>query len=462
MGSDTDLVSSLADSLLTTTGLDGTPDDLELHGAIGALPSSFRVEDGAAAHVVALHGAVRQLCERIDATACPTGPIVADRQLIADAFRSERLCVHTVEASLWDDWSGHFTTADGHVQFHTNFAHHRRAIGAVLELELDASRDDVAAATAEWAGDDLDSAVTEAGGISAVLRSLDEWSMHEHAGEQQNVVGVESFDTARRRWTGSMDSRRPLGGLRVVDCTRIIAGPVAARVLASLGADVLRIGAGHLPVVDAALPDTTLGKRFGHLDLRDAEARRRFADLIATADVIIDGYRPGALASHEFGRDEIRSFNPSIVHVDLSAFGMTGPWAGRRGFDSITQTATGIVDAETQVFGAASPRPLPCQFLDHGAGHLLALGTIAALTTSDGGAAVTTSLLAVRNWLVGLGRIEPPPASDLTGRWLDTRDSAFGPITHVKPVLATEQQWDVRWDVGPSRPGSDAPVWRQN
>ncbi len=451
-------VANVADGLLEAIGIERRR-SIEIDRPPVFFASSFRVEEAAAALVASLHAAIDHLLETLG-HAPPDHPTRLRRSLVADAFRSERLCVHTVDAPLWDNWSGHVRSADGFVQYHTNFAHHRRAVADTFGLPIDAPRADLEAATARVTSEEIDRRLTDSGGIVAVMRTLDEWDQHPHAIEEHQLLTVAPpvSSTSTRRWQGPSNPRRPLDGLRVVDCTRIIAGPVASRLLGSLGADVVRIGSPHLPVVDAALPDTTLGKRFAHLDLRDTDDHDCFGELISSADVVIDGYRPGALDGQGFGRHAIRAIAPHIVHVDLSAFGTHGAWAGRRGFDSITQTATGIVDAETAAFRADTPKPLPCQFLDHGAGHLLALGTIAALA-AGGGADVTTSLLAVRNWLVSLGRTEPgsiETSSDESN--LETRTSPYGPVTHVHPVLATEPGWDVSWDVA-SLPGADTPEW---
>ncbi|MEM9134125.1 MAG: CoA transferase [Actinomycetota bacterium] len=245
----------------------------------------------------------------------------------------------------------------------------------------------------------------------------------------------------------------------------MIAGPVCARTLAAFGADVLRVGAAGLPVVESILPDTTLGKRFADADITTEVGRRALLDLAAEADVVVTGFRPGALAARGLGPDDLLAVNPSLVLAELSAFGADGPWGGRRGFDSITQTATGIVAAEMAAFGADGARPLPCQLLDHGSGFLLALGVMAAMlrpAEEGGGQRVDATLLTTRLWLEGLGAGGLETDMELTEerieRFTVLRDTPVGPMRHaVHP--GTIEGLDTTWHVGPAAPGADPLVW---
>ena len=171
----------------------------------------------------------------------------------------------------------------------------------------------------------------------------------------------------------------PAQDVRVLDLTRVLAGPVATRTLALLGADVLRVDAPWLPEADGTHIDTGFGKRTTRLALDDAADRATFEQLLGTADVVVLGYRPGALDRHGLSADALLARHPGLVVAELCAWGWDGPWAGRRGFDSLVQAGTGI----SQIEGTDDGRPgtLPAQALDHGTGYLVAAAVLRALTT---------------------------------------------------------------------------------
>ena len=201
---------------------------------------------------------------------------------------------------------------------------------------------------------------------------------------------------------------RPLAGLRVADLTRVIAGPICGRTLAAHGADVLRIHPPHLPEMPALAMDGGRGKRCADVDLRDAGDRRAFDALIEGADVFVQGFRPGGLASLGCAPEAVAERRPGIVYVTLSAWGESGPWAERHGFDSLVQTATGIVAEGSAAKDAGEPVPLPCQALDHRSGYLAAFGAMAGLArraTEGGSWLVRVSLAGTGRWFDGLGRI---------------------------------------------------------
>jgi crotonobetainyl-CoA:carnitine CoA-transferase CaiB-like acyl-CoA transferase len=245
----------------------------------------------------------------------------------------------------------------------------------------------------------------------------------------------------------------------VLDLTRVIAGPVCGRTLAAHGADVLRVGAAHLPSIPALVIDTGFGKRSTHLDLRTASGGEVLAALVDDADVFVQGYRPGSLASLGFGPEQLAERRPGIVVVSLSAWGRVGPWAGRRGFDSLVQTASGIVDAGAKAFGVDRPAPLPAQALDHASGYLMAFGAAVALdrrVTIGGSWHVQVSLARTGRWITDLGQVDatalPDPGHDDVADLLDTMPSSFGRLTFVRPVAG-------RWDRPPVPLGTDDPAW---
>jgi crotonobetainyl-CoA:carnitine CoA-transferase CaiB-like acyl-CoA transferase len=318
------------------------------------------------------------------------------------AFRSERFArlggqpAGTGFAPLSRFWR----TADGWLRLHGNYPHHRAAALAVLG-------DDVEAAAARWRAEELETAVVAAGGAAAAVRTVAEWRDHPQ-GRAVTGLPLMSLD---RVADGAPRPVQP-AGLRVLDLTRVIAGPVATRTLASHGADVLRVDGPRLPDDRGTLIDTGAGKRHVVLDLADARDRRTVEDLLVQADVVVQGYRPGALDAYGIGPEALAERHPHLVTVRLSAWGPAGPWAERRGFDSLVQAATGIADLYG---GPEGPGVLPAQALDHGTGHLaaaLVLGALARQRTEGGGWYGELSLAQTAHWLLDAPAGPREPAVD--------------------------------------------------
>jgi hypothetical protein len=228
---------------------------------------------------------------------------------------------------------------------------------------------------------------------------------------------------------------------------------------------VLLITAAHLPSLAPLVIDTGRGKLSAQLDLRTAEARDTLTRLLRDADVVVQGYRPGAIAGHGFGPQEAARLRPGIVYVSLCAYGHEGPWAGRRGFDSLVQNANGLNVAEAEAFGTTEPKPLPGQALDHGTGYLMAFGAMTALArrASEGGSFhVRVSLAQTGQWLRQLGRIDgmgchDPKFDDVRDR-LDESQSGFGKLIAVRHS-AVMSETPPRW-TRPTVPlGTHAPAW---
>jgi crotonobetainyl-CoA:carnitine CoA-transferase CaiB-like acyl-CoA transferase len=258
---------------------------------------------------------------------------------------------------------------------------------------------------------------------------------------------------------------RPLAGIRVLDLTRVIAGPVCGRALAAHGADVLLVTASHLPAMQQLVIDTGRGKLSTHIDLRESSGREALAALVRDADVFVQGYRPGAIAAFGFGPKDIARIRPGIVYVSLCAYGHEGPWGGRRGFDSLVQTASGFNAAEAEAFSANEPRPLPAQVLDHATGYLMAFAAMSALARrAEGGGSwhVRASLAQTGYWLRQLGRIDgltcPDPGFDDVSDRLEDTSSGFGrlrAVRHAAVMTETPPHW-----VRPTVPlGTHAPAW---
>ncbi|SEA92418.1 CoA transferase [Rubrimonas cliftonensis] len=351
-----------AETIDDALGSDLTPELAVRETSEAGLASCFAAADLAVASVRA---AARELAALEGARR-----VALDRRLALLWFGTTLRPEGWEAPSPWDALAGDYRAADGWIRLHTNAPRHRSAALRVLGAPTD--RAGAAAATAEWGRVDLEEAVVAAGGAAAAMRGLDDWA----ASPQGRAVAAEPLIAWRE--TGSGARPAALHGLRVLDLTRVLAGPVATRLLAGFGADVLRIDPPWWdePGVE---PDTTLGKRRAGLDLTRREDRRVFETLLAGADALVHGYRPGALDALGYDAERRRALAPELIEVSLSAYGWTGPWAGRRGFDSLVQMSCGIADAGMRLSGSGRPVPLPVQALDHATGHLMAAALLRAL-----------------------------------------------------------------------------------
>jgi hypothetical protein len=346
-------------------------------GGAGALPSYFAVTDLAAASVGVAGLALRQLTIALGGDA---GPVTVDRRLASLWFGWSIHPIGWERPPPWDAVAGDYPTADGWIRLHTNASHHRDAALAVLGCAAD--RDAVARAVAGWRGEQLEAAVVGNGGCAAMMRSAAEWRAHPQgvavAAEPLIAIDMGPPGGAASAWPGAARPERPLAGLKVLDLTRVLAGPVATRFLAGYGADVLRIDppGWNEPGV---IPEVTLGKRCARLDLRQSAQRAIFEALLAQADVLVHGYRPAALQRLGYGEPFRRALNPGLIDVALDAYGWTGPLSGRRGFDSLVQMSCGIAQHGRRMQGASKPVPLPVQALDHATGYLVAAAVLRGL-----------------------------------------------------------------------------------
>jgi len=437
-----------------------------LTGVEPALPSSFALGTAAQASIAATALAAAEIGRERHGAA---QQVSVDMRHAAIEFRSERyLRVYgEPQPDPWDRIAGLYRCSDGWVRLHTNFPHHRDGVLRLLACAHE--RDAVARALQAWRAEDFETAAADAGLVATALRSFEAWDAHRQgqAVACEPLICFTRLDDARpRAWQPLQRTQRPLEGLRVLDLTRVIAGPVAARTLAAHGADVMRVTAAHLPTIPSLDPDTGRGKRSVQLDLRTREGADALRALVRGADVLIQAYRPGALAQLGFGAEALAAERPGLVVASLSAYGTRGPWAARRGFDSLVQTASGFNVAEAQAAGDTTPRALPAQALDHGAGQLLALGAMQALrrrSVEGGSWHVQVSLARTGLWLRSLGRVEggfaarDPAFEDITDL-MEESDSGFGRLSavrHAGVLSLTPPRW-----TRPAVPlGSDPPRW---
>lgn len=364
--------------------------------------------------------------------------------------------------SAWDDLAGDYETSDGWIRLHTNVPAHRAASLSVLGGDRD--RAAIEAEVSKWSAEDLESAVVGAGGCAAAMRSLEQWASHPQGiavAQTPLVVWETCGSCARGRRV--LDPKRPLSGVRVLDLTRILAGPVGGRFLAAYGADVLRIDP---PIWDepGVIPEVTLGKRCAELDLQDPSDRQAFEKLLSSADVFLHGYRADALAGLGYDGERLRSINPELIDVSLNAYGWAGAWENRRGFDSLVQMSSGIADYGMVQSESGHPRPLPVQALDHATGYLLAAAVISALLQRRKGEvrSAKLSLARVAHLLCTTKRassgsdLEVLDEADLDPR---IEETDWGPAKRVRWPVRIEGV-DAGWEFPATRLRSAAPAWR--
>jgi crotonobetainyl-CoA:carnitine CoA-transferase CaiB-like acyl-CoA transferase len=365
---------------------------------------------------------------------------------------------------------GVYPSKDGRWSYlHCNFPNHRAAALDVLGVPED--RQAVARAVLSWKAADLEEAIIAAKGAGGMVRTQQEWARHPQAAAIAALPLLEIERIGDSPPEPLPDGDRPLSGVRVLDLTRVLAGPTCARTLAEHGADVLKITAAHLPNLGYQEFDTGHGKLSAQLDLREQRNVEVLRGLVREADVFSQGYRPGTLGMRRLSPDELAAIRPGLVYVSLCAFGHTGPWASRRGFDTVVQTVSGITSRQAEVVPGNTPGPqfYPVSAIDYCTGYLMAFGAMVALArrAREGGSwLVRISLAQVGKWIVDLGEV---PAAALQGvpsefaaaeleAWSTTSDTPSGRLRHLKPVVQLSET-PAYW-ARPSVPlGYHQPIW---
>ena len=446
------LESRLAATLWSALGGDHTLlESVRFSGIGGGLPSRFHVSELATATIAVATLAAAELWaarrgEKLRA-------VTVDRRLAAAAFQCERLLrpLNWTLPALREPLTGDYETADGWIRLHTNYSYHRDALLRVLDVPAERGR--VAAAVRSANATELETAIIDAGGCAATLRTIDAWRAHPQGAALASET-LCNWDAAFAPHALLSDVSAPLRGVCVLDLTRVIAGPVATRYLAAFGADVLRIDPPSFEEVAALLPETTRGKRCAALDLREPRDRSAWERLIARADVLVHGYRPGALEALDYSAERLRELNPALVIVRCDAYGWGGPWAKRRGFDSLVQMSTGIAHPGHD----GRPTPLPAQALDHGTGYLIAAAACRGLR--DGWASARLSLARTARLLVELGIDGDPHAPALSDidSLLETSNTVWGPVRQV-PCAGQIEGHRVEWREPAGPLGRHLPRW---
>ena len=403
---------------------------VEISGNDPVLPVRYRIAAAASASLGALGLAVAQLSGKPQR-------VSVNARAAAVSLRSARyLRVNGEAPKVWDPMSGFYPVRDGWISIHCNFRNHREAAMRVLGTQEDRAKAE--AASRSWDGEALEEAIHAAGGCAGFVRKHDRWAEHPQskAVATQPLLQIERIGDAPPEFDRDA---RPLGGIRALDLTRVLAGPTCAKSLAEHGADVLKISAAHLPDSGLVDLDTGLGKRSARIDLRnEASVLKR---LVSEADVFVQSYRPGALAARGFSAADLAQLRPGIIVASLSAWGTSGPWRERRGFDSIVQAVSGIAHGP-------QPRLLPVSAIDYVSGYLMAFGVCVALgrRAREGGSwLVRVALARVGKWIVDRGTAQgfqgladDLPAAELAPLMAEM-DAPDGRIRYLKPVIGLSE-----------------------
>jgi crotonobetainyl-CoA:carnitine CoA-transferase CaiB-like acyl-CoA transferase len=440
-------------------------------GSDPILPTPFRIGEAGAATLAATGLAAADLWEI--RTGRRQDVSVDVRQATASLRSGHYLKVGDGQVSAErNSIMGVYPAKDGGWSYiHTNFPNHRAAALRVLGVADD--RDAVARAVAQWKAADLEEAIIAAKGAGGMVRTKAEWADHQQAAAIAELPLMEIVRIGDSPPEPLPAGDRPLSGIRVLDLTRVLAGPTCARTLAEHGAEVLKITGAHLPNLGYQEFDTGHGKLSAHLDLREQRDVDTLRALVRGSDVFSQGYRPGTLDTRGLSPEDLAAIRPGLVYVSLSAFGHVGPWASRRGFDTVVQTVSGITTRQAEVVPGKTPGPqfYPVSAIDYCTGYLMAFGAMVALgrREREGGSwLVRISLAQVGKWIVDLGEVAAPALRDVPAeftpeelnRWSMVSETPAGSLRHLKPVVQlseTPPYW-----ARPSVPlGYHQPTWPQ-
>ena len=442
------MVHQALSTILSTVGWDtARSSEAEIIGRLDPiLPTPFRIGETSAASLGAVGLAVSDLWKLktgrgqevgVDIRRA-TASLRSGKYLVMDGkpVAAERTPVMGVYPAKNGRWS----------YLHCNFPNHRDAALGVLGVDED--REAVRRAVSQWDALELEEAIIAAKGAGGMVRSMEEWSKHPQSAGVASLPLLEIEKIADSPPEALPEGPRPLSGIRVLDLTRVLAGPTCARTLAEHGADVMKISGPHLPFSPSQELDTGHGKLSAHIDLRKNEEVETLRELVSQADVFSQGYRPGTLARRSLSPQDLAKLRPGIVYVSLSAFGRVGPWAHRRGFDTVVQTVSGITDRQGELFPGAEPGPqfYPVSAIDYLTGYLMAFGAMVALArraTEGGSWLVRASLAQTGRWLVDRGQVPESELRDVPEeftpeeiqRWSTLTDTPVGRLGHLSPAV---------------------------
>ncbi len=462
------------DALRTILPIAGWPEErareVEITGgADPVLPTPFRIGAAGAAALAATGLAAADLWELRSGR---RQEVAVDlRQAVASLRSGHYLQINGAPVSTErNPVMGVYPGRNGRWSYiHANFPNHRTAALSVLNVPEE--KEAVRRAVANWDALELEEAILAAKGAGGMVRSMEEWAKHPQAAALAALPVMEILKIGDSAPEPLPEDERPLSGIRVLDLTRVLAGPTSARTLAEHGAEVMKITAPHLPNIGYQEYDTGHGKLQAHLDLRQPRDLDTLLGLVREADVFTQGYRPGTLGSRGLSPEELTKLRPGLVYVSMCAFSHAGPWASRRGFDTVVQTVSGITTRQGELFPGAAPGPqfYPVSAIDYLTGYLMAFGAMVALArrAREGGSwLVRISLAQTGKWLVDRGQVPEAELNNVEkelypaeiARWSIESDTPVGRLRHLGPTVRlseTAPYW-----ARPSAPlGHHQPVW---
>jgi len=435
----------------------------EITGADPVVRTRYRVGTAGAAALAALGLAVARFGEL---RGLPRQRVAVGLRAAAASLRSARYLRidGRPPTPQWDPLSGFYPVRDGWISIHCNFPNHREAALKVLQTAPD--RQEAERSSASWAGEALEDAIHAAAGCAGFVRNAADWARHAQARAVAARPLIEIVRIADAPPEKVSQGARPLEGIRVLDLTRVLAGPTCARSLAEHGADVLKISAAHLPDSGPMDIDTGIGKLSARLDLRTGEDRSKLERLVVKSDVFSQSYRPETLAARGFSPEVLAALRPGIVCVSLSAWDATGPWRARRGFDSIVQSVSGMAALSAK---DGRPQYLPVSAIDYVSGYLMAFGATVALErrAREGGSwLVRVALARVGKWIADRGLL-PQEVSEAVAPELPEpelqalmgeMETPAGTIRYLRPVVQLSHT-PPYWSRPPVRLGTHAAAW---
>jgi crotonobetainyl-CoA:carnitine CoA-transferase CaiB-like acyl-CoA transferase len=445
--------------LLHLVGLSDIDPTIATTGEDPVLPTPFRLGHAGAAMLGAVGLGVAEIWKRRGGKPQNVG---IDLREAALALRTSSHI--TAEGApprdVWQPLSGFYQAGDGRwLQLHCNFPHHAAGTCKLLGVEQD--RRQVEAAIGKWKAEELETALAGAKMCASMVRERAEWQAHPQgqAVAALPVITIERVGDGPKQPLGP--AARPLAGLRSLDLTRVIAGPTCGRTLAEHGAEVLLVTSPKLPAIPPLVIDTGFGKRSTSIDLEDREGADTLRELVKGADIFVQGYRPGGLAERGFGPEQLAKLRPGIIALSLCAYSHSGPWAGKRGYDTLVQCASGIAAEQAASDRSPKPKHTPASALDYLTGYLAAFGILAALlrrSTEGGSWHIRVSLAQTANWLDGLGRCVPSAGVPSSDDLMMETASPFGRLRHLRPPLKLAET-PPHWASPPVPLGTHPPRW---
>ena len=435
----------------------------EISGADPVVRTRYRVGTAGAAALAALGLAVARFGEL---RGLPRQRVAVDLRAAAASLRSARYL--NIDGRppppQWDPLSGFYPVRDGWISIHCNFPNHRAAALKVLQAGPD--RKLAEEKSVDWTGEALEDAIHAAAGCAGFVRTAADWQRHPQAKALASRPLIEISRIGDAPLKRVAKGTRPLEGVRVLDLTRVLAGPTCARSLAEHGADVLKISAEHLPDSGPMDVDTGIGKLSARLDLRSAEDRATLERLVTQSDVFSQSYRPGTLAARGFAPEALAALRPGIVCVSLSAWDTAGPWQARRGFDSIVQSVSGMAQLSAK---DGKPQYLPVSAIDYVSGYLMAFGASVALErrAREGGSwLVRVALARVGQWIADRGILPQDTLDEVPAELPDQELHALmgemrtpaGTIRYLRPVVRLSHT-PPYWSRPPVPLGTNAAAW---